>query len=44
MNSMRTLLNEAHKPNAADDVIAPQHQEFQPILRDIKNLMQEHRE
>ena len=41
MNSMRTLLNEARKPNAADDVIAPQHQEFQPILRDIKNLMQE---
>jgi hypothetical protein len=36
MNSMRTLLNEARKPSAANDPVAPQHREFQPILRDIK--------
>ena len=41
MNSMRTLLNEARKPSAANDPVAPQHREFQPILRDIKNLMRD---
>ncbi|MBK8534196.1 MAG: trehalose-6-phosphate synthase [Candidatus Competibacteraceae bacterium] len=41
MNSMRTLLNEVRKPSLADNLVAPQHQEFQPILRDIKNLMRD---
>ena len=42
MNSMRALLNEARKPKVADnDQVAPQHREFQPILRDIKNLMRD---
>lgn len=41
MNSMRTLLNEVRKPSAAHHEVPPQHQEFQPILRDIKNLMRE---
>jgi len=41
MNSMRALLNEARKPSAATDPVAPQHREFQPILRDIKTLMRD---
>ena len=43
MNSMRTLLNEVRKPGSgSSDLDVPaKHREFQPILRDIKNLMQE---